>query len=72
METTRYTVNQRVWISVAESSPLGGGKHRGVVENIVKDMFDDSILYLVKTCGVVIPVREEAMSEYKSKKKCKK
>lgn len=48
-----------------------GGKHRGVVENVVKDMFDGSILYLVSTCKTVIPVREEAVEEYKSKRKNK-
>lgn len=47
----------------------GGGRHRGVIENVVKDMFDDTILYLVKTCGVVIPAREEALESYKSRKK---
>ena len=47
----------------------GGGRHRGVVENVVRDMFDNTILYLVKTCGVVIPAREEALEGYKSRKK---
>ena len=46
-----------------------GGKHRGVIENIVRDMFDGTILYLIKTCGVVIPAREEAIEGYKSNKK---
>lgn len=46
-----------------------GGGHRGVIENVVRDMFDNTILYLVKTCGVVIPAREEALESYKSKKR---
>jgi hypothetical protein len=32
-------------------------------------MFDNTILYLVKTCGVVVPAREEALESYKSRKK---
>ena len=65
----KYEVNSKVWVTVAETSPIGGGRHRGVIENVVKDMFDDTILYLVKTCGVVIPAREEALESYKSRKK---
>lgn len=75
MNTAKYTVNQKVWVTVAETSLLGGGRHRGVIENVVKDMFDYSTLYLVKTCGAVIPAREEALEEYKIKQKqrqCKK
>ena len=66
---SKYDVNSKVWVTVAETSPLGGGRHRGVVENVVRDMFDSTILYLVKTCGVVIPAREEALESYKSRKK---
>lgn len=64
-----YRVNSKVWVTVAETSPIGGGRHRGVIENVVKDMFDYSNLYLIKTCGIVIPAREEALEPYKSKKK---
>ena len=66
---TTFAVNSRVWVTVAETSPLGGGRHRGVIENVVKDMFDDTILYLVKTCGTVVPAREEALEEIKTKRK---
>ena len=53
-----YVINQKVYITV--------GRHRGVVENVVQDMFENSPLYLVRTKGgKVIPVREEAMEEYK-------
>ena len=66
---SKYDVNSKVWVTVAETSSLGGGRYRGVVENVVRDMFDDTILYLVKTCGVVIPAREEALESYKSRKR---
>lgn len=65
-----FNLNQRVNIVLAETSPLGGGKHRGVIENIEKDMFDGTTLYLVKTKGgAIVPVREGAISPYKTKKK---
>lgn len=32
-------------------------------------MFDDTVLYLVKACGIVIAAREEAIEGYKSKRK---
>lgn len=69
MNEAKYDVNSKVWVTVADTSSLGGGRHRGVVENVVRDMFDNTILYLVKTCGVVIPAREEAIENYKSRKK---
>lgn len=68
MEATKYSVKQKVWVTVAETSLLGGGRHRGVIENVVRDMFDGTILYLVSTRGSVIPAREEALEAYKSKK----
>lgn len=41
---------------------IRGGRHKGVIDAIVPDMFDGSILYIVKTnSGVVIPVREDAL-----------
>lgn len=46
-----------------------GGRHRGVIENVVRDIFDYTTLYLVRTCGIVIPAREEALEGYKTKKK---
>lgn len=27
---SKYSVNDKVWFIVAESSPLGGGRHKGV------------------------------------------
>lgn len=69
MNEANFSVNSKVWVTVAETSPLGGGRHRGVVENVVRDMFDNTVLYLVKTCGVVIPAREEALESYRTKKK---
>lgn len=38
---------------------------------MVKDMFDGTTLYLIKTCGVVIAAREEAIEGYKLNKKKK-
>lgn len=65
-----FFVNQKVWVSVADTSPLGGGRHRGRIENIVRDMFDGSILYLIKTKGgAIIPAREGAIEAYKQKSK---
>lgn len=62
------SVNQKVFITLAETSVIGGGRHRGVIENVVRDMFDDSILYLVKTKGGhVVPVRDGAIELYKTK-----
>lgn len=47
----------------------GGGRHRGIIDNIVADMFDKSVLYIVKTKGgAVVPVREEAIEEYRTRK----
>ena len=40
-----------------------GGRHRGIIDNIVPDMFDGSVLYIIKTKGgVVVPVREDAIT----------
>lgn len=59
---SKYSIKDKVWFIVAESSPLGGGRHKGVIDAVVSDMFDSSILYIVKTnSGVVIPVREDAL-----------
>ena len=70
MEKAKYELRQRVWFTVTETSPLGGGRHKGVVDSIVKDIFDGSTLYLVKAKGgAVVPVREEAMTERPSIKK---
>lgn len=34
-----------------------------MIDNIVPDMFDGSVLYIIKTKGgAVVPVREDAMS----------
>lgn len=64
MKKTKYDVRQRVWFTVAETSPLGGGRHKGVVDSVTTDIFDGSTLYLVKAKGgAVVPVREEAMTE---------
>lgn len=42
---------------------IRGGRHKGVIDAIVPDMFDGSILYIVKaTSGIVVPVREDALS----------
>lgn len=42
---------------------IRGGRHKGVIDAVVSDMFDGSILYIVKTnSGVVIPVREDALN----------
>ena len=47
----------------------GGGRHRGIIDNIVADMFDKSVLYIVKAKGgAVVPVREEAIEEYRTRK----
>ena len=40
-----------------------------MIENVVKDMFDGTVLYLVKTCGIVVPAREEALEEIETKRK---
>lgn len=40
----------------------GGGRHKGVIDVIVPDMFDGSVLYIVKSSsGIVVPVREDAL-----------
>lgn len=40
----------------------GGGRHKGVIDAIVPDMFDGSVLYIVKSSsGIVVPVREDAL-----------
>lgn len=59
---SKYSVKDKVWFIVADSSPLGGGRHKGVIDAVVADMFDGSILYIVKTTsGFVVPVREDAL-----------
>lgn len=60
---SKYSVNDKVWFIVAESSPLGGGgRHKGVIDAVVPDIFDGSILYIVKTnSGIVVPVRQDAL-----------
>ena len=63
MNTAKFTLKQKVWFVVADTSPLGGGRHKGIIDNIVPDMFDGSVLYIIKTKGgAVVPVREDAMS----------
>ena len=47
----------------------GGGKHRGIIENVVADMYDGTPLFLVKIKGDVVVVREGAMTAYVTKKK---
>ena len=65
----KFKLRQKVWFVVADTSPLGGGRHRGVIANVVADMFDKSVLYIVETKGgAVVPVREEAIEEYRTKK----
>lgn len=67
-----YEVNQKVYVTVAETSVIGGGRHRGTIENIVQDMFDHTPLYLVRTKGgVIVSVGEAAIESYKSKNKKK-
>lgn len=46
-----------------------GGRHRGVIENVERDMFDNTILYLVRSRGLVIPVRAEALEDIGTRKK---
>lgn len=47
----------------------GGGRHKGVIDAVVPDMFDGSILYIVKTnSGIVVPVREDALDHRASRK----
>ena len=47
-----------------------GGRHKGVIDAVVADMFDGSILYIVKsTSGFVIPVREDALDHRGRRKK---
>lgn len=42
--------------------PLGGGKtHYGRIENIVRDMFDGSDLYLVNVLGEVKTYKAESL-----------
>ena len=66
---TKFKLRQKVWFTVADTSPLGGGRHRGIIDNIVADMFDKSVLYIVKAQGgAVVPVREEAIEEYRTRK----
>lgn len=41
---------------------IRGGRHKGVIDAIVPDMFDGSVLYIVKSSsGIVVPVREDAL-----------
>lgn len=66
---TKFKLKQKVWFTVADTSPLGGGRHRGIIDDIVADMFDKLVLYIVKTKGgTVVPVREEAIEEYRTRK----
>ena len=67
MSNSKFLVGSKVWAAVAETSVLGGGRHRAKIENIVEDMFDGTILYLVKIKGTVVPVREGAMELMKIK-----
>lgn len=70
MNAMKFNVKQRVWFTVADTSPLGGGRHRGLIENIVSDIFDGSVLYLIKTKGgAIVPVREGAIEAYRKTKK---
>lgn len=41
---------------------IRGGRHKGTIDAIVPDMFDGSVLYIVKSSsGIVVPVREDAL-----------
>jgi hypothetical protein len=64
-----YKEKQKVWITTPDTFVGGGGRHRGVVDAVSVDMFDETPLYLVKTCGVVIPARKEALTECRTKSK---
>ena len=49
---------------------LGGGKHKGVIDSITEDLFDGSLLYIIKAKGgAMVPVREGAIKERPSVKK---
>ena len=64
-----FVVKQKVHVSLPETSKLGGGRHRGIIENIVADMYDGSPLFLVRIKGDIVAVREGAMTAYITKKK---
>ena len=49
---------------------MGGGKHKGVIDSITEDLFDGSLLYIIKAKGgAMVPVREGAIKERPSVKK---
>ena len=48
-----FKIGQRVRVSETSESQAGGGNHYGKIENIVRDMFDGSDLYLVNVLGEI-------------------
>ena len=57
-----FKIGQRVRVSeISESQASGGGKtHYGRIENIVRDMFDGSDLYLVNILGEIKTYKAES------------
>ena len=47
----------------------GGGTHYGKIRNIVKDMFDGSILYVVEVKGVEKTYKEESLLPLRKEQK---
>ena len=64
-----FRIGQRVRISeIPESQVIGGGckTHYGKIENIVRDMFDGSDLYLVNVLGEIKTYKAESFRRLKN------
>ena len=56
-----FKIGQRVRVSeISEASEGGGQTHYGRIENIVRDMFDGSDLYLVNVLGEIKTYKAES------------
>ena len=57
-----FKIGQRVRVSeISETQVNGGGKtHYGRIENIVRDMFDGTDLYLVNVLGEIKTYKAES------------
>ena len=61
-----FRIGQRVRVSEIPESQINGGKaHYGKIENIVRDMFDGSGLYLVNVLGEIKTYKAESFRTLK-------
>ena len=63
-----FKIGQRVRVSETSESQVNGGEgktHYGRIENIVRDMFDASDLYLVNVLGEIKTYKAESFRHLK-------